>query len=214
MSESQSDLFRLACVCACFSASKAKTDAFCGFLITAVAKCNTVEFAPARLVQYFRRHAILFDVALRIRCFCHLTVLSPQITAMAGTSVPLTKTEERLDASFGEIVEWLEKALGLSNPETIHITVVVDGTAYRGVLSAAQLLGHTLGSILGLAGAVDLDDSHSVVFIVRCFLTPHYVLSSTLCFFAISLALKLQRCLCVYDSGTTCPWIHSSKNSC
>ncbi|CDJ68250.1 hypothetical protein ENH_00050410 [Eimeria necatrix] len=91
----------------------------------------------------------------------HITL----ITAMAGTSVPLTKTEERLDASFGEIVEWLKKALGLSNPETIHITVVVDGTAYRGVLSAAQLLGHTLGSILGLAGAVDLDDSHSVVFI-------------------------------------------------
>lgn len=141
-------------------------------------------------------------------------MLSPQITALAGTSVPLTKTEERLDASFGEIVEWLEKALGLNNPETIHITVVVDGTAYRGVLSAAQLLGHTLGSILGLTGAVDLDDSHSIVFIVRCFLTSIYVLSSTLCFLTVSLAPEVQHFLCERDSGTTCPWIHSSKNSC
>ncbi|CDJ35920.1 uncharacterized protein EMH_0044390 [Eimeria mitis] len=88
-----------------------------------------------------------------------------KITAITGNAVPFTTKAEHLDAPLSEVVRWFTSTLGIEDNSSILITVVVDGVAYRAPLSAAQLLGHTIGSVLGLAGAVDLDDSHDVVFI-------------------------------------------------
>lgn len=91
-----------------------------------------------------------------------------QITTLTGSNVPFTKKTGRLDEGFTEQVAWLRTKLGIDNPEGIHITVVTNGNVYRAPLTAAQLLGHTLASVLQLSGAEDLEDSHSLVFIVRC----------------------------------------------
>ncbi|CDJ49379.1 hypothetical protein, conserved [Eimeria brunetti] len=88
-----------------------------------------------------------------------------KITAMAGAAVPFTSTAEHLDAPLSEVVRWLTSTLGIEDANSIFVTVVIDGAAYRAPLSAAQLLGHTVGSVMGLGGAVDQDDSHDLVFI-------------------------------------------------
>lgn len=87
--------------------------------------------------------------------------------------MPFTSKTGHLDASFGEVVTWFKDVLGIEDTQSIRITIVIDGVAYRALLSAAQLLGHTVGSLLGLGGAVDLDDSHDIVLIVsHSFLVP------------------------------------------
>ncbi|KAL8439878.1 hypothetical protein Efla_000850 [Eimeria flavescens] len=94
---------------------------------------------------------------------------NPQVavTTLTGSQVPFTMTTQRLDMSFKDQVGWLKGKLGIDNPSGINVTVVVDGVAYRSSLTCAQLLGHSLASLLQLAGAADLDDSHTVVLIVR-----------------------------------------------
>ncbi|OEH76665.1 hypothetical protein cyc_07060 [Cyclospora cayetanensis] len=87
------------------------------------------------------------------------------ITVMAGSNVPLTKHSQNLDMSFSDLIAWLKVHLGIKDPAGIHVTVVVDGTPYRGTFTGEQLLGHSLGSLLGMIGAADLTDSHSLVFI-------------------------------------------------
>ncbi|XP_026191968.1 uncharacterized protein LOC34623096 [Cyclospora cayetanensis] len=96
------------------------------------------------------------------------TLHNPQvtvITVMAGSNVPLTKHSQNLDMSFSDLIAWLKIHLGINDPAGIHVTVVVDGTPYRGTFTGEQLLGHSLGSLLGMIGAADLTDSHSLVFI-------------------------------------------------
>ncbi|KAL8270517.1 hypothetical protein Esti_005554 [Eimeria stiedai] len=88
-----------------------------------------------------------------------------RITTLTGSNNPFTAKTDRVDMGFAEQVEWLKTKMGIDQAQGILVTVMVDGLAYRSSLTAEQLLGHTLASILQLAGAADLEDSHSVIFI-------------------------------------------------
>ncbi|KAL8452923.1 hypothetical protein Emag_002140 [Eimeria magna] len=87
------------------------------------------------------------------------------ITTLTGSNNPFTTKADRLDTSFVEQVDWLKRKLGIDSAQGILVTIMVDGMAYRSSLTAEQLLGHTAASILQLAGAADLEDSHSIIFI-------------------------------------------------
>lgn len=114
---------------------------------------------PRKLEQAPKRDSVrhLFDC-----------IHADQITATAGSSVPFTKTTDRLDTGFEDVAEWLKGKLGIADLSSIHITAVVDGIPCRGVLTAQQLLGNNVGSILQTSGAVDVEDSHAIVLLVRC----------------------------------------------
>lgn len=87
---------------------------------------------------------------------------------MAGSNVPYTTETGKVDLGFQEQVNWFKTHLGINDPAGIQVTVVVDGVPYQGWLTAAQLLGNNLSSVLQLCGVVDLTDSHSLVLIVSC----------------------------------------------
>ncbi|KAL8447515.1 hypothetical protein Emed_004303 [Eimeria media] len=89
------------------------------------------------------------------------------ITALTGSNNPFVTKASSLDVSFFEQVDWLKGKLGIDHSRGVLVTLMVDGMAYRSSLTADQILGHTVSSVLQLAGAADLEDSHSIILIVR-----------------------------------------------